>query len=64
MTWVLLYDGQPTVHSDANYPQFKEYEDGDISPVEEPENKTEQTLLQKFLEALFEIIFALFGGLF
>ena len=64
MIWVLTFDGQPTVHSDANYPQFKEYEDGDIIPVEEPENRTEQTLLQKFLEALFEIIFALFGGLF
>lgn len=64
MTWVLTFDGQPTVHSDAAYPQFKEYEEGDIVPVEEPENKTEQTLLQKFLAALFEIITALFGNLF
>lgn len=34
--WAIRYNGQPTVHSSADYPQFMAESQGDISPAKEP----------------------------
>lgn len=36
LTWALLYDGQPTVNSNPDYPQFTENKDGALVPVTAP----------------------------
>ncbi len=56
LTWAILYDGQPTVRSSKRYPQFMEFADGELVPVQNA--RTEDTRMDEVIavEALYYII--------
>lgn len=42
LTWLILFDGQPTVRSSKKYPQFMEIKDNQLVPVEGAREKDER----------------------
>lgn len=57
LDWALLYDGQPTVHTNEKYPQFTaRTEDGTIEPVEGPVPVDTRSNVQIIFASLFEMI--------
>lgn len=42
LTWLILFDGQPTVHTDKRYPQFMEIKNDKLVPVEGAREKDER----------------------
>lgn len=57
LDWVLLYDGQPTVHTNEAYPQFmiRTAEDT-LEPVEGPDPVDNRSNIHIIFSSLFEII--------
>ncbi len=57
LEWVLLYDGQPTVHSNEKYPQFMTLtEDGTLEPVEGLKPVDNRGHVVIFFSSIFEMI--------
>lgn len=57
LDWVLLYDGQPTVHTNEAYPQFTVRTEEDIlEPVEGPAPVDTRSNVHIIFASLFEII--------
>ncbi len=57
LDWVLLYDGQPTVHTNEKYPQFTvRMEDGTLEPVEGLKPVDNRGHIIIFFSAIFEMI--------
>lgn len=57
LNWALLYDGQPTVHTNEKYPQFTvRTEDGTLEPVEGPVPVDTRSNVQIIFASLFEMI--------
>lgn len=55
--WAMLYDGQPTVHSDEKYPQFMvRTEDDALEPVEGPVSVDNRSNVIIIFASLFEMI--------
>lgn len=55
--WAMLYDGQPTVHSDEKYPQFMvRTADDSLEPVDGPVPVDTRNNIQIIFASLFEMI--------
>lgn len=54
--WAIRYNGQPTVHSDTQYPQFLKLEGGNLAPVEATEGKDEKSNGKIIFSSLLTII--------
>lgn len=57
ITWLILSDGQPTVHSEDKYPQFMEIKDGKLVPVEgvrEKDTRSDERIIFDSLIALMK----------
>lgn len=55
--WAMLYDGQPTVHSEEKYPQFMLRTENDtLEPVEGPVPVDTRSNVRIIFESLFEMI--------
>ncbi len=57
ITWLILFDGQPTVHTDKKYPQFMEIRNGELIPVEgarEKDNRTDEKIIFDSIIALLK----------
>lgn len=57
LNWAMLYDGQPTVHTDEKYPQFMvRTEDGTLEPVDGPVPVDTRSNIRIIFASLFEMI--------
>lgn len=57
LNWAMLYDGQPTVHTDEKYPQFMvRTEDGTLEPVNGPVPVDTRSNIRIIFASLFEMI--------
>ena len=57
ITWLILFDGQPTVHSDERYPQFMEIKGGEMKPASgarEKDNRSDERIIFESLITLIK----------
>ncbi len=52
ITWMILFDGQPTVHSNELYPQFMEIKDGKMKAVEGAREEDSRSSIRIIIESL------------
>ncbi len=56
ITWIILFDGQPTVSSDERYPQFMEIRDDKLVAVEGPREKDTRSNIRIVFDSLVILI--------
>lgn len=56
ITWMILFDGQPTVHSNEAYPQFMEIKDDELIPVDGPREEDGRNHIRIIIESIIFLV--------
>ncbi len=56
ITWSILFDGQPTIHSSEKYPQFISVEDNELKAVDVPDKEETRSNLKIIFDSIIYLI--------
>ena len=56
ITWAILFNGQPTVHSNEKYPQFISVKNNELTLVESPDKKDSRSNIRIMLDSIVYLI--------